>query len=75
MTTFGIQHLERDILAEKFAITLFRADTIFKALAVGQPFHFPGFPTYTYIKVNEAGWYRTGTGKRFRTGTRTAVCL
>jgi predicted RNA-binding Zn-ribbon protein involved in translation (DUF1610 family) len=52
--------------------------TLFKYLAIGDKFHFPHAPEKVMTKVSKNGWYSqpwhgVPGGKRFRTGTSTAV--
>lgn len=52
--------------------------TLFKYLAIGDKFHFPHAPEKVMTKVSKNGWYSQPWngipgGKRFRTGTLTAV--
>ncbi len=47
--------------------------TVFFLLNVGDCFRFPK-STETYTKTSDRGWYKDTTGRKFRTGTATAVC-
>lgn len=69
----------RDIGASVWAGQLYgKSATLFKYLAIGGKFHFPHSPGKIMTKVSKNGWYSqpwhgVAGGKRFRTGTSTAV--
>lgn len=58
---------------ETWADWLFPGATTFRELAVGERFHFPGYPKDVCVKTSGAGWYRDSNGQRFKTGVRSAV--
>lgn len=61
---------DRDIAALAF-VGIAGGNTIFKLVPLGGKFRFSGPEEYT--KNSERGWFTDETGRKFRTGVRTAV--
>lgn len=62
----------RDIAALAWAKPL-GGNTIFKLVPLGGKFRFREGDAETFTKTSERGWFQNTTGRKFRTGVRTAV--
>jgi hypothetical protein len=61
-------------LAALVSAAIHGGTTSFFLLNIGETFRFPN-TTETLTKTGDNGWYKNAAGRRFRTGTGTAVVV